>query len=71
MRAHEAGALHADGYAGPSWLRPPADVNALVPGLWARTVRRAEDGALSIGGCSVRDLANQHGTPAYLIDEFD
>ena len=30
MRAHEAGALHADGYLGPSWLRAPQDVNALV-----------------------------------------
>jgi len=30
VRAHEAGALHAEGYFGPSWLRPPADVNELV-----------------------------------------
>ena len=72
MRAHEAGALHGDlGSRGPSWLRTPDDVNALVPELWPRTVSRAEDGALSVGGLSVRDLAAQHGTPAYLLDEED
>ena len=43
MRAHEAGALHGDiGNRGPAWLRPPQDVNALVPQLWPRTVRRAD-----------------------------
>ncbi len=71
MRAHEAGALHADGYAGPSWLRPPADVNALVPGLWAQNVQRAASGVLEIAGTSVTDLVKEHGTPAYFIDEHD
>ena len=53
MAAHEAGALHAPGYGGvavvPAWLRPPDDVNALGPGLWARTVTRGAGGALE--GC--------------------
>ncbi|BFU42640.1 diaminopimelate decarboxylase [Krasilnikovia sp. MM14-A1004] len=72
MRAHEAGALHGDlGSRGPAWLRTPEDVNALVPQLWPRTVTRADDGALTIGGLSVRDLAAEHGTPAYLLDEDD
>jgi diaminopimelate decarboxylase len=72
MRAHEAGALHGDiGNRGPAWLRAPQDVNALVPQLWPRTVRRAESGALEIGGASVLDLAAEHGTPAYLLDEDD
>ena len=31
MRAHEAGALHADSDTrGPAWLRQPVDPNALV-----------------------------------------
>jgi diaminopimelate decarboxylase len=34
-------------------------------------VSRAADGALAIGGLSVRDLAAEHGTPAYLLDEED
>jgi diaminopimelate decarboxylase len=72
MRAHEAGALHGDlGSRGPVWLRTPEDVNALVPQLWPRTVRRAEAGALEIAGASVLDLAAEHGTPAYLLDEDD
>src|SRR3954471_9951503 len=72
MRAHEAGALHGDlGYRGPAWLRTPEDVNALVPQLWPRTVSRTDAGFLQIGGVSVADLAAEHGTPAYLLDEAD
>ncbi len=71
MRAHEAGALHAEGYGHPAWLGVPDDVNALVPGLWARSVRRGEDGALLAGGMSVLDLAREVGTPAYVLDEED
>ena len=71
MHAHEAGALHAEGYRGPAWLQTPRDVNALVDGLWARTVERGEDGALRVGGVSVVDLAAEFGTPAYVVDEED
>jgi diaminopimelate decarboxylase len=72
MRAHEAGALHGDlGNRGPAWLRTPEDVNALVPQLWPRTVTRTAAGDLAIGGLSVRDLAAEHGTPAYFLDEED
>jgi diaminopimelate decarboxylase len=72
MRAHEAGALHAEGrHHGPSWLSPPADVNALVTALWARSVRRSEAGSLTVAGLDVRDLAAEFGTPAYVIDEED
>ncbi|MCA2213528.1 diaminopimelate decarboxylase [Jidongwangia harbinensis] len=72
MRAHEAGALHGDlGSRGPAWLRTPEDVNALMPQLWPRTVHRADDGAVAVGGLSVRDLAAEYGTPAYLLDEDD
>ncbi|GGK99395.1 diaminopimelate decarboxylase [Mangrovihabitans endophyticus] len=72
MRAHEAGALHGDlGTRGPAWLRTPDDVNELVPQLWPRTVRRGADGDLQVGGLSVRDLAAEYGTPAYLLDEDD
>jgi diaminopimelate decarboxylase len=73
VRAHEAGALHADlGRRAPAWLRPPADVNALVPELWPVTVRRRETGGmLEVGGVPVTDLAAEYGTPAYLLDEAD
>jgi diaminopimelate decarboxylase len=72
VRAHEAGALHAEvGHRGPAWLGTPENVNALLPQLWPRTVTRADDGALTIGGVSVRDLAEEYGTPVYLLDEED
>ena len=72
MPTHEAGALHAEGgHRGPSWLRPPGDVNALVPALWADSVGRGEAGALTIGGLDVREVASEFGTPAYVIDEDD
>ncbi len=72
MRAHEAGALHGDlGSRGPAWLSTPYDVNELMPQLWPRTVTRDRDGALTVGGRSVRDLAAEYGTPAYLLDEDD
>src|SRR4051812_26749769 len=72
MRAHEAGALHADiGQQGPGWLRTPQDVNALMPQLWPRTVRRTDAGHLTVGGLDVRDIARDHGTPVYVLDEAD
>jgi diaminopimelate decarboxylase len=72
MRAHEAGWAHAEGaLRGPSWLREPTDVNALVPLLWSATARKNDDGALEIGGVDVRDLVAEHGSPAYVLDEAD
>jgi diaminopimelate decarboxylase len=71
MRAHEAGALHADGYRGPAWLETPVDVNALVPSLWATSVRRDDDGVLSVAGMRATELAREFGTPAYIVDEDD
>ncbi|MFC4147043.1 diaminopimelate decarboxylase [Micromonospora mangrovi] len=71
MRAHEAGALHGDIGSRPPWLRPPGDVNALVPQLWPRHVTRAADGALTVAGLDVRQLATEYGTPVYVLDEDD
>jgi diaminopimelate decarboxylase len=72
MTAHEAGWAHAEGaLRGPSWLRPPQDVNELVPLLWSSTARKNADGALEVGGVDLRDLVAQHGSPAYVLDEAD
>jgi diaminopimelate decarboxylase len=38
---------------------------------WSRGVTRADDGIVSVAGVSVHDLAAQHGTPAYVLDEAD
>jgi diaminopimelate decarboxylase len=42
----------------------------LEPGLWPATAR-VDDGVLRVGGVSVLDIAREHGTPAYLLDELD
>ncbi|MEV7226726.1 diaminopimelate decarboxylase [Polymorphospora sp. NPDC051019] len=72
MRAHEAGALHGDlGSRGPAWLRTPDDVNHLVPQLWPRNVARDATGTLAVGGLTAGALAEEFGTPAYVLDEGD
>ena len=72
MRTHEAGALHADvtePWSGPA--AAPADPARLAPGIWPATAARGDGGALALGGIDVRDLAAEHGTPAYVLDEAD
>jgi diaminopimelate decarboxylase len=72
MRAHEAGALHADlGHRGPAWLRLPDDANALVPALWPRHANRDGGGELVVAGVAVTELARRFGTPLYVVDEED
>ena len=43
----------------------------LVPAIWPMTAERGRDGALRLGGVDVRDLAQQFGTPAFILDEAD
>jgi diaminopimelate decarboxylase len=72
MRAHEAGALHAEGYGGPPhWLPWPSDVMELLPQLWPETVRRDGSGRLEVGGVDVVRIAREFGTAAYVVDEAD
>jgi diaminopimelate decarboxylase len=68
--AHPAGDRHAET---PPHERPPLapdDLNRINPAIWPRTSGRT-DGALTIGGVDVRDLARDHGTPLYVFDEDD
>jgi diaminopimelate decarboxylase len=72
VRAHEAGALHAEvTQSGAASLAPPGDLARLAAGVWPASVARGGDGALTIGGLDVCDLAAEFGTPAYLLDEQD
>lgn len=70
MRAHEAGALHGND-AAPTWLPYPEDVNTLIDGLWSRNTSRNAQGAVEIGGVDVHRLAEEVGTPAFVLDEDD
>ena len=71
MRAHPAGALHGDGVSTTHPLGPaPDDLNALDSRIWPLGAER-RDGVLHVGGADVRDLAGEHGTPAYVCTEAD
>ncbi|MFF2325398.1 MULTISPECIES: diaminopimelate decarboxylase [unclassified Streptomyces] len=69
--AHPAGPRHADVVTDGHYTAPPADLNALDEKVWARTVGRDDDGALTVGGIEVTRLAEEFGTPAYILDESD
>jgi len=70
--SHEAGALHGQaGHRGPEWLTPPADGNALVRALWPANVVKDRDGMLTVAGVTAAALADDFGTPAYVVDEDD
>ena len=69
---HVAGSIHADSTArAPGWLSIPSDVNTLLPTLWSTGVRKDETGVLTVAGLSVVDIADQVGTPVYVVDEAD
>jgi diaminopimelate decarboxylase len=40
-------------------------------GPWPLTADRDEDGVLTLGGVRVTDLARDHGTPLWVVDEHD
>ncbi|MFD8108718.1 diaminopimelate decarboxylase [Streptomyces microflavus] len=69
--AHPAGPRHADVMTEGHYSAPAADLNVLDEKVWARTVTRDTDGALTVGGIAVARLAEEFGTPAYFLDESD
>ncbi|MGP3949654.1 diaminopimelate decarboxylase [Streptomyces sp. 7N604] len=69
--AHPAGPRHADVLPEGHYTAPPADLNALDPRVWSRTVTRDADGVVTVGGIDVKQLAEEFGTPAYILDEDD
>jgi diaminopimelate decarboxylase len=48
----------------------PADLGLLDPRIWPLGAERV-DGVLHLGGADVRDLAGEHGTPAFVLVEDD
>jgi diaminopimelate decarboxylase len=43
----------------------------MMPGPWPLTAERDEDGVLTVGGVHLTDLARDHGTPLWVVDEDD
>jgi diaminopimelate decarboxylase len=75
VNAHPAGPLHA-GVLPPaetagSRPRNAADLDDLAPAVWPRGARRGADGAVELSGVDVRDLAEEFGTPLFVVDEAD
>ncbi len=69
---HVAGVTHADVAApGPQWLSRPVDPNELDTQLWSMHARRTETGELQIADLAVGQIAEQVGTPVYVMDEDD
>jgi diaminopimelate decarboxylase len=49
----------------------PDAATAGGPGPWPLTARRDDDGVIIVGGVPVTDLAAEHGTPLWVVDELD
>jgi diaminopimelate decarboxylase len=70
--SHVAGSIHADVTTrAPGWLRTPTDVNALLPELWSEAIGKDAQGVLTVAGLRATEIADQVGTPAYVVDERD
>ncbi|MGN6338752.1 diaminopimelate decarboxylase [Mycobacterium sp.] len=54
-------------------MRPqsPEELLLLAPNVWPRNVARDEAGVASIAGVTVTDLAQEYGTPLFVVDEDD
>jgi diaminopimelate decarboxylase len=74
VNVHPAGPRHAeeihhDGL--PPRPQTPQQLLELAPNVWPRNAVRGDDGQVSIAGVKVTDLAEQYGTPLFVIDEDD
>src|SRR5437899_2885488 len=69
--AHPAGPRYADVLPEGGHAPIPEDLNRLDGKIWPTGVARAEDGAMTFAGVDVRELAQEFGTPVYLVDEAD
>ena len=74
MNAHPAGPRHAEEFhhsGVPPRPQSAEDLLQLAPNVWPRNAVRDDDGGVSIAGVSLRSLAQDYGTPLFVIDEDD
>src|SRR5690606_1933571 len=49
----------------------PEELDRLHPAVWPRNCARGQDGVVRVAGLDVRDLAEEFGTPLFVLDEAD
>lgn len=74
MNVHPAGPRHAEDTRHPgSPPRPqsPEELLRLAPDVWPRNMVRDEAGVAAVAGVPVTRLAQEYGTPLFVVDEDD
>jgi len=74
VNAHPAGPRHAEDFRHSGVPPCPGSADELLqlaPNVWPRNSVRNDDGVVSIAGISLRSLAQDYGTPLFVIDEDD
>ncbi len=74
MNVHPAGPRHADEArhtGSPPRPQSADELLRLAPNVWPRNTVRDESGATSVAGAALTDLAQEFGTPLFVIDEDD
>lgn len=70
MTAHSAGARHAEGNR-PARPQSTQELLWLAPNVWPRSTVRDQSGVACIAGVPLTELAQEYGTPLFVIDEDD
>ena len=74
MNVHPAGPRHAEEARhteSPPRPQSPEELLRLAPNVWPRNIARDEAGIVGIAGVLVTDVAQEYGTPLFVIDEDD
>jgi diaminopimelate decarboxylase len=74
VNVHPAGPRHAEETrpaAGPPRPQSPEELLLLAPNVWPRNTARDGSGVAGIAGVPVTQLAQEYGTPLFVIDEDD
>jgi diaminopimelate decarboxylase len=74
VNVHPAGPRHAEEIRhmdSPPRPQSPEDLLLLAPNVWPRNMVRSDAGVAVIAGIPVTDLAQEYGTPLFVLDEDD
>jgi diaminopimelate decarboxylase len=74
VNVHPAGPRHADETRhteSPPRPQSPEELLRLAPNVWPRSIARDETGVAAVAGVPLTDLAQEYGTPLFVIDEDD